>query len=1627
MAKILKRSSFGLVRTNPKLTTNIKIVADSKDRIYLESIDANPSLSKSIYKGFEVTGGSYCRDVNRFYSQGTSLLPKSIAYYVKENDNSTQIKDRYKDQFDFEYCMGMSSKNSKYYTEEFSLFFPLWVEPENLPDYFVIFKLDNPASIDYSQYPGEDLDQSSVLESLVSGSTAFFDNYVKSAKIIKSFDLTNRTAIGRYIRNHATDPLFPEASIYASLSKGEKTSWNGISFDEGGFTRKFQDIYTDFVLVDKTITESDDLITTGFQNNGIIHPNILNLEFLFDDDDQEKYKFSRYFGLYVSESELGKFEIDGNRLFIDKNVESTQTPIPTKNVIGYSNNVASQVQGNPNGVKIYPKVGPTSGGTSIYEGRLVSFAETQNNRFPYVKDTKGNFYSINATTPWNSAYLLNPTGPDLPPQFEDLSNFLRIKSTKVDWQNFSGFENPIRYIEAKKTDSIGRPGFSFKIINDLSNGDQIRIGIVDSANANVDYHTIVGDDSITAGLNSGLTFSIQGAYSQIASAIAKAINHIEEITSDTQIYSSVSVSENVIVFSRIEASAWNNVQYSIFSNAEIFPFSLPNKTVNIQENYTYLYSPTARSVTGIGNYYQSTFTGGCDNPGSRFKVNVADFEEFINETDPIYVKTDKGYKTPIKYSYYLDEPVRDSSGKIISFTDFDKFIVWEVESTDNVQLTSSSNVALYQTSKNSNGYFTIYPIRDFDFDFLDKTYTREADSAPLNLWEWYGGSSGPLGQTATFDYNAINVPDRYKYIDSNFGPTAPFTLRGFQTLSGIIDENLDIEIPVDNEYDRLKENYISEIALSSRVVPFINKWVYDNESTDVRENPYRLNTDQAFGYSNFSPDFDELERNPKFFTHEWYYLQKYPPYMSFSERANSFSYFDENLYFPQIPEIGSEGSTATYTALVGATGSTANLLSTEEDYFTSYFTRETVSGIPVPREFRYSLFSDGTDSAPSQTLFKGAKVEIQDRSEFSHINYNRESLKLIANPKYNGYRFSSILTYGDSGSQVTVIKNDKWEAVTVVVQADLNDPLLLTYNESGSTGNFIDRAHLYSLKDKIGLTGANGLTYVNTNLSGQIYGWDQIGTFSNKKWKVYANKDDNGNLPNFLNEIGFNDKGAYNNIILEYEGNTIEFIGISNISLFTFECANISYLNYFSGYLPLDSTNNLDITKNIYPNIISSGELETQKSIWFSIVKSPMIYVEGGFNFYNRIINSISFGSIANSMNSGDPEIRYINVSEDGELTFDQFCLDLSRPDYPIKSTYLKPTDIKKKPTGLQSASSIIGYEITGDSKITVNQISRYRGSFNPKWKNLIRFIDTDEVKSYTDTVGQSLDYQNVEIFTRREYANSVVDDTSSLFTIKNQYYNKVNVESPNIILRQDRGEDEGIVYPLLNDIAIDHKDTFLFKSNWDTGYFRKHLKPDLSVPQIGTREPKELKSFFGSKIIAIPNQIRIEEFPQGFIDRSLIKSVSRIKSIPQNIIKDVAIDGNNQKLILNIYAGLSLSDWLIGDGISGEFYKWINPNYSFGNPSQVDDIKRYIEENIFERYTISEVILWEKFITPTENLPQINLSMTDSEKVKAGYTQTKSFQTSFDPVNDLNFSLIYNIPKDRSFSISPTLVLTKK
>ena len=147
--KILDRASYSLVRTNPKLSGNVKLVVDSKDNLYLESFSANTTLSSSTFKTFKVDyTSSYEKDVYRFFQNGS--LPKPIAYEVFQQFEDTAVLSNYDEQYEMFYDAGCSAIASEAYTEDMGLFAPIWLN-EQIPSYFVIFRIDDPAAVNRSE------------------------------------------------------------------------------------------------------------------------------------------------------------------------------------------------------------------------------------------------------------------------------------------------------------------------------------------------------------------------------------------------------------------------------------------------------------------------------------------------------------------------------------------------------------------------------------------------------------------------------------------------------------------------------------------------------------------------------------------------------------------------------------------------------------------------------------------------------------------------------------------------------------------------------------------------------------------------------------------------------------------------------------------------------------------------------------------------------------------------------------------------------------------------------------------------------------------------------------------------------------------------------------------------------------------------------------------------------------------------------------------------------------------------------------------------------------------------------------------------------------------------------------
>ena len=401
MAKeILQKSSFGLLRTNPKLSSNVKILVDSQDSVFLESFSANDELSKSKYKKYTVSSqGDYYFDLYRFYNQKVPTQLDDI-FDVATKDRSISIKNEFGLQYDDFYQYGAQPKNSQLYSEEFSLFAPLWLEPSNMPDHLIIFRTEDPVSVNSKTIP--DLSDPAVID-LVINPKNLTKNILNKSQIVTSFNLTEQSNIGRYIRNHGSSPLFPESSIMMNYQGNRFTQYNGISVNEPGFTSKSRKLFNDTWPRDKTIIEYESVITNGFAELGVVSSNILNLEFLFNDNlKSTKYEFYRYFGLYVNAAEYNKFLLDGKSLFADRFNQSSQIPIPTQNDIAYSTNINEQIQSNTDGIVLYAEQPPISTiGASFFVNAIVNDMP----RIGYVHDASESIFiklqNDNQFTSWN--------------------------------------------------------------------------------------------------------------------------------------------------------------------------------------------------------------------------------------------------------------------------------------------------------------------------------------------------------------------------------------------------------------------------------------------------------------------------------------------------------------------------------------------------------------------------------------------------------------------------------------------------------------------------------------------------------------------------------------------------------------------------------------------------------------------------------------------------------------------------------------------------------------------------------------------------------------------------------------------------------------------------------------------------------------------------------------------------------------------------------------------------------------------------------------------------------------------------------------------------------------------------
>lgn len=392
--------SFGLIRTNPKLTSNVKLTVDSAGDLWLNSIDAINELTNQKYKKFRVNPNSnHPVNIYKFYDYGNT--PSNISFALGSTINTDSVASNLKDQYDFDlYSSGAKYLTSRLYDEKFSYFAPLYLD-KVLPEYFVIFKIPGASNYTVGEW------KSKLADPNFSKSDFALDLF-KNAKAVKTILIDETTNIGKYIRRIQLDKQYNKNPLYINFKNGADSTYRGLSITSGTYTEIPLSLNLNRAIPQLKLEKN---IISGFENNNLIYPRILNLEFLFNDLISPEYEINRYFGIYCNSIDLEEFDIDIPAMYnaADDNSNSLMTIYKQSDTISY--NLTNQ-----NGVVLR--------GTNV-ESDLSYLNSALSNKdqlyFPYLKTKDQELHLLNIKSPTYSIPTFSQTGQSVLFSVDDTS------------------------------------------------------------------------------------------------------------------------------------------------------------------------------------------------------------------------------------------------------------------------------------------------------------------------------------------------------------------------------------------------------------------------------------------------------------------------------------------------------------------------------------------------------------------------------------------------------------------------------------------------------------------------------------------------------------------------------------------------------------------------------------------------------------------------------------------------------------------------------------------------------------------------------------------------------------------------------------------------------------------------------------------------------------------------------------------------------------------------------------------------------------------------------------------------------------------------------------------------------
>jgi len=289
-------SSFLLMRTDPALTGNIKLVVCPDNTMFLDSFKVSGSdvLAKDEYHHRKVSANSYLNtDIRNVFA----TVPSDALYGTDpKNLRAHKAVTSYSEQYDTEYSYGCKTNNDRKYPWTFRMLAPLKIG-RNMPDWFVVFRIQGPEPSE--RYKGM-------------SDTDIFNEFLRAAAPVAAWDMRAASPLGGYLRRFRDACGQYPGSVRLQFRKQEDgqesggvNSWIGVSVDSGLYVKKDEISYfADKMLEESSQERLNQFVTGGFRRNRLVSPDIVNLEFMFDDGDTDPFTVSRYFGLYLKQNDI---------------------------------------------------------------------------------------------------------------------------------------------------------------------------------------------------------------------------------------------------------------------------------------------------------------------------------------------------------------------------------------------------------------------------------------------------------------------------------------------------------------------------------------------------------------------------------------------------------------------------------------------------------------------------------------------------------------------------------------------------------------------------------------------------------------------------------------------------------------------------------------------------------------------------------------------------------------------------------------------------------------------------------------------------------------------------------------------------------------------------------------------------------------------------------------------------------------------------------------------------------------------------------------------------------------------------------------------------------------------------